>query len=192
MNKDKPNLQELIKKNDLKKGDEVVCIDSAENPYFKKGKVYSLSDQGFCLAITLEQGVTHYGDTSKVKFKATNKLFKKRQLILNKSDGLCWYCGCELIKGWHADHFKAIRRNPDGTCSNPENDTEENKVPACPQCNRMKSSMNIEQFRSTVAYFISSLNEYSTQYKFAKKYGLIKETEIKVVFWFEKKFKDAS
>jgi len=110
---------------------------------------------------------------------------KKRQVIFDKSGGYCWYCGCMLGKGWHADHFHPIRRNPDGTCLNPENDTEANKVPSCPQCNRMKSSMSIEAFRTTVADFINSLNNYSTQYKFAKKYGLVEETETDVIFWYE-------
>ena len=112
----------------------------------------------------------------------------KRQKIFDKSGGLCWYCGCELQKGWHADHFLPVVRgvgDSDNAMSFPERDCDENKVPACPQCNRMKSSMNIEQFRFTISYFITSLNEYSTQYKFAKKYGMVKETEIKVKFWFE-------
>lgn len=112
---------------------------------------------------------------------------KKRLAIYSKSGGFCWYCGCQLKKGWHADHFFPIRRNPDGTCLNPENDTEENKVPACPQCNRMKSSMPIEAFRSVLSNFIESLNKYSTQYKFAKKYGLVEETRFSVKFWFEYK-----
>ena len=85
---------------------------------------------------------------------------------------------------------KALKHGlPDGTCLNPENDTEANKVPSCPQCNRMKSSMSIEAFRATVGDFIESLNKYSTQYKFAKKYLLVEETQAKVTFWFEFNFK---
>ena len=112
---------------------------------------------------------------------------KKRQAIYDKSGGLCWYCGDMLKKGWHADHFYPIRRNSDGTCLNPGNDNEDNKVPSCPQCNIMKSSMDIEGFRSVIQQFVESLNLYSTQYKFAKKYGLVVETLEPVVFWFEKR-----
>lgn len=118
-------------------------------------------------------------------------LSKKRQTIFDKSGGKCWYCGCELQKGWHADHFKPIRRNnPDykgytKPCEHPEHDTEENKVPACASCNIIKSSMDIEGFRKVVFGFVDSLNQYSTQYKFAKKYGLITEREQLVEFWFE-------
>jgi len=127
------------------------------------------------------------------------KMSKKRQAIYDKSGGKCWYCGCELAKGWHADHFHAIRRNDISwmsdeakemlnaqDCEHPEHDTEENKVPACGSCNIMKSQMNIENFRACISQFVESLNLYTNQYKFAKRYGLIKETEIPVVFWFEK------
>ena len=113
------------------------------------------------------------------------KQSKKRQAIFDKSEGKCWYCGDELKKGWHADHFLPIRRNTDGTCENPENDNEDNKVPSCAPCNRMKSSMGIEDFRRLIGEFIASLNKYSTQYKFAVRYGLVLETDIPVVFWFE-------
>ena len=36
---------------------------------------------------------------------------KDRQLIFDKYDGKCAYCGTELVKGWHVDHIQAIRRN---------------------------------------------------------------------------------
>lgn len=115
---------------------------------------------------------------------------KKRQAIWDKSGGKCWYCGCQLPeKGWHADHFEPIRRNwwdAEKSCLNPHNDTEENKVPACASCNIEKHSYTIEQFRRNISNFINSLNKYHNQYKFAKKYGLVQETDKEVEFWFEK------
>ena len=114
---------------------------------------------------------------------------KKRKAIWDKSNGKCWYCGCELgEKGWHADHFKPVNRKwweSNTSYFNPENDNEENKVPSCASCNIIKSNMSLEAFRSVIENFIKSLNRDSTQYKFAKKYGLLKETEIQVKFWFE-------
>lgn len=116
---------------------------------------------------------------------------KQRKQIWDKSGGKCWYCGCDLPeKGWHADHINPIRRNGDGTYLNPENDTIENMVPSCGSCNRMKGSMPLEYFRQTIGGFISSLNEYHTQYKFAKRYGLVEETRKPVIFWFEKNNKN--
>lgn len=111
----------------------------------------------------------------------------KRRAIYEKSEGHCWYCGCKLAeKGWHADHFEPIRRNWWTTTSIfPELDTEENKVPACASCNIQKGAMDLEDFREKVQNFTNSLQKYHTQYDVAKRYGLIKETDKKVVFWFE-------
>lgn len=46
--------------------------------------------------------------------------------------------------------------------------------------------MSLEDFRKLITGFMKHLNEVSTQYKIAKRYGLVKETEIKVEFYFEK------
>lgn len=110
-----------------------------------------------------------------------------RQAIYDKSNGVCWYCSDPLAgKRWHEDHFYPIRRNPDGTCLNPQYDVEENKVPSCAPCNKLKSSLNIEYFRKYIQEFVDSLNKYTNQYKFAKRYGQIQETRHPVIFWFEK------
>ncbi|WP_434999988.1 HNH endonuclease (plasmid) [Vibrio scophthalmi] len=115
------------------------------------------------------------------------KLSTKRQAIFDKSGGVCWYCGDPLAeKRWHEDHFYPIRRNNDGTCLNPQYDVEENKVPSCAPCNKLKSSLSIQCFRKYIDEFVDSLNKYTNQYKFAKRYGQIQETRHPVVFWFEK------
>lgn len=121
---------------------------------------------------------------------------KDREIVFNKYDGKCAYCGDPLVKGWHVDHLKAIVRNQkydyiegkwknDGTCMKPENECMENYMPACASCNIMKSSSDLERFREVIGQFIQSLNQYSTQYKFAKRYGLIQEQQKPVVFYFE-------
>lgn len=112
---------------------------------------------------------------------------KRRRAIYDKSGGLCWYCGTALPeKGWHADHFFPIRRNPNTKLPDlPAYDVEMNMVPACASCNNMKHAGSIELFRSNIEKFIDSLNKYSTQYKIAKRYGLIEEKPQPVVFWYE-------
>ena len=111
---------------------------------------------------------------------------KDRELIFNKYGEKCAYCGCNLQKGWHIDHLEPIVRNwKNGTCEKPENEKLENYNPSCPSCNIQKNSYTLEQFRENIKQFVNSLNKYSTQYKFAKKYGLVKETEIEVKFYFE-------
>ena len=111
---------------------------------------------------------------------------KTRDLVKSKYNNKCAYCGCNLQKGWHIDHLEPIVRNwKNGSCENPENEKLENYNPSCPSCNIQKNSYTLEQFRENIKQFVNSLNQYSTQYKFAKKYGLVKETEIEVKFYFE-------
>jgi len=109
---------------------------------------------------------------------------KQRKQIFDKYDGRCAYCGCELTSKFHVDHIEPIRRNSDGTCLKP-NESIENLNPACPSCNIMKHSYSLEYFRETIKKFVNSLNLYNNQYKFAKKYGLVQETEKEVIFYFE-------
>jgi len=111
---------------------------------------------------------------------------KDRQFIFDKYNGKCAYCGTELLKGWHVDHIEPLVRNwQDGSCEKPENEIISNYNPSCPSCNIQKNSYTLEQFRENISQFINSLNQYSTQYKFAKKYGLVNETNIEVKFYFE-------
>lgn len=113
---------------------------------------------------------------------------KLRQRIWGKSGGLCWYCGTALPeKGWHMDHFLPIVRHLiTGVPEYPERDCEENLVPSCASCNRAKSSMPLESWRKIIKGHVVSLNRDSTQYKIAKRYGLVSEMNIEVKFWFEK------
>jgi len=124
-----------------------------------------------------------------------------RNIIFNKYNGKCAYCGCELVKGWHVDHVEPIvrdskwnkekgRHEHTGMCRKPENETLENYNPACASCNFQKNSYTVEQFRYNIKQFVISLNQYSTQYKFAKRYGLVSETNKEVIFHFEKAKQD--
>jgi len=129
-----------------------------------------------------------------------------RQTVFDKYGGKCSYCGCELVKGWHVDHLEPIRRSQKhirdetGRClrdengnylyekyqSHPERDCIENYMPACASCNINKHSMGLEDFRNLISGFMKHLNEINTQYKIAKRYGLVHEDIKPVVFHFEK------
>lgn len=112
----------------------------------------------------------------------------QRETIRMKYGGRCAYCGCELGDRWCADHIEPIRRDwIAGGCEHPERDCLDNLNPACPSCNTIKGSSSLEGFRRTVSGFIKSLNRDSTQYKVAKRYGLIEEKAPEVKFWFELK-----
>ena len=121
---------------------------------------------------------------------------KDREIIFNKFNGKCAYCGCKLEKGWHVDHIDPVIRElkhvkgkgyiASNTMLKPELDILENKNPSCASCNIMKHSSDIEGFRLMILGFVKSLNKYSNQYKFAKKFGLISENEQQVKYYFEK------
>ena len=115
----------------------------------------------------------------------------KRTIIFNKYGGRCAYCGCKLQDKWHIDHLEPIRRNPDGTVMHPERKHIDNCMPSCPSCNINKHSLTVEQFRQLIKGFLKHLNEANTQYKVAKRYGLVREPIIqKVQFYFEKYVKE--
>lgn len=118
-----------------------------------------------------------------------------RQLIFDKYGGKCAYCGCELQKGWHVDEIEPVRRHYDFSyekkkmefvgMAHPERMTIENQNPACASCNINKHSMSLEEFRQLISGFMKHLNGVNTQYKIAKRYGLVEETSKPVIFYFE-------
>lgn len=121
---------------------------------------------------------------------------RERQIVHDKYEGKCGYCGCNLEKGWHVDHIEPVGRINQfdhdklktvftGKFDHPERNHAGNYMPSCASCNINKHGQSIEEFREMIAYFITTLNKNSTQYKIAKRYGLVKETGEKVTFFFE-------
>lgn len=119
-----------------------------------------------------------------------------RQRVYDKYNGKCAYCGCKLSKKWHVDHKDPIYRISEwnkekgkfvsiGKSRKPDNETIENYNPACISCNIVKHTLTIEGFRNYIMKFLISLNRDSTQYNFAKRYGLVQETGLDVKFYFE-------
>lgn len=115
-----------------------------------------------------------------------------RQEVYNKCDGHCGYCGKEItIKQMQVDHIKPLYRNDKVTTLEVwgvERGTDdfENLMPSCARCNRWKSTFNLEMFRNEITLQIERLNKYNNNYRMAKDFGLIQETEMSVVFYFEK------
>ena len=120
-----------------------------------------------------------------------------RLKVWHKYNGKCAYCGCELQKGWHVDELKPVKRNftydknkgtfkATGDCLHPERFNIDNQMPSCPSCNINKHSMSFEEFRNLITGFMKHLNNVNTQYKIAKRYGLVNETIKPIVFYFER------
>jgi hypothetical protein len=113
--------------------------------------------------------------------------------------GRCAYCGCDLPeKGWHSDHVAPIYRDwkwgvskdgshsviiSTGTCRNPEN--EDVQFPSCAPCNRLKSVLSVEEFRSVVQNRILRLRQSSGNFRHAERFDLVTVNDEPVVFWFE-------
>lgn len=123
----------------------------------------------------------------------------QRAELKQKFGGRCSYCGYELGDKWDADHFIPIKRNwviKNGKqittdCINPENDRIENMMPSCKPCNNDKSSLSLENWRTAIKHKVFTLNNSHPIYQKAKRYGLVVETDIEVVFYFERYSRDA-
>lgn len=110
---------------------------------------------------------------------------KRRLSIYDKSQGVCWYCGCTLRgKKWHIDHIKPLRRDIDGDLY-AERDYFDNLVPACAPCNLLKSVYSVEDFRSEIEKQGERARKSSVNFRTAERFGLLEVINIPVVFWFE-------
>jgi len=97
----------------------------------------------------------------------------KRKSIFDKTNGLCFYCGCKLdFDNFHMDHFEAKSNG---------GKVKENLVPSCPECNLCKSNLSIEEFR----HKIECLSKDTFVGKLMKKYYQIEDRPIE--FYFEGK-----
>ena len=122
---------------------------------------------------------------------------KIRKAVYDKTGGKCAYCGVNLPIRWHCDHIKPVHRNHrwdhekrkyvyTGEMGRRENDIIENLLPSCPSCNIFKTSFPLEVFRTEIKKQVERLNQYSNQYRIAKRFGLIEETKKQIVFYFER------
>lgn len=96
----------------------------------------------------------------------------KRREIYNMTSGKCFYCGMELnFKDFHVDHF--IAKSNGGKDKN-------NRVPACPDCNLIKSDKSLDEFRKEIE---EAINKNARSRTIAKYYKLKPR---KILFYFEK------
>ena len=111
-----------------------------------------------------------------------------RQAVWDKTGGLCWYCGKELIpsvvyqKGmdttnfFHVDHVNA-------RCKGGVDDLD-NLVPACRSCNSSKRYKSVEEWRHYLTWL--SIGEFSeSQIEWLRKHGIEVPQPPPVVFYFE-------
>lgn len=111
----------------------------------------------------------------------------QRQEVYAKSDGHCWYCGCDLPDRWHVDHVEAVRRDYEGLIdpAKAHLHTLDNFVPSCPSCNIFKSISDLEGFRRRIGDLLDLIRRQSVKFRNAERFGLIETNDEPVVFWFE-------
>ena len=104
-----------------------------------------------------------------------------RELIYQKYDGHCAYCGRKIaIEDMQVDHIVSRYRNG-------SNDLD-NLNPSCRMCNFRKQTFTIEQFRKEIARQAeTAMKTFANRMSAA--YGLISYTPHKVEFYFEKQKK---
>jgi 5-methylcytosine-specific restriction endonuclease McrA len=108
----------------------------------------------------------------------------KRDRLFIKYNGKCAYCGDDLQRGWHIDHFLPLVRSISGEQKHSERNGFDNLKTSCPSCNNYKHSHSIEEFRRLISELRKQLMR-TTQYRISLRYGLVVEVEKEVVFYYE-------
>lgn len=108
------------------------------------------------------------------------KLTKAQRLrVYNMYGGRCAYCGRPIrYEDMQVDHMVPLY--------NGGADNEENYVPACRMCNHYKSTYTVEKLREQLGMLQERLRK-DYIYRLALQYGLVREAENKITFFFEKK-----
>ena len=122
----------------------------------------------------------------------------ERELIFNKYNGRCAYCGADITqKDMQVDHvipqcnFLGHIRNrykiPTFLNHLTIDDLNhfDNLFPTCRVCNKWKSAHCLDTFRGELNEQVKRLNNYSSNFRIAKRYGLVKEEMKPIVFYFE-------
>lgn len=111
-----------------------------------------------------------------------------RQLVYEKYNGHCAYCGCELkYEDMQVDHINSVFHAEYN--QEPVDDSIENYNPACRSCNFYKSTLDIETFRKNIETSLIKKLRKDFNYKMLIKYRLIKEDFCPVKFYFERQRK---
>lgn len=122
-----------------------------------------------------------------------------RQAILDKMLSSCAYCGdfIDGIKNMQVDHiipksyFEYFIKNKHKVptflqhLTETDVDHSDNLFPSCRVCNKWKATHTVEQFRIELQEQLKRLNDYSSNYRMAKKYKQLWESPVKITFFFE-------
>lgn len=111
--------------------------------------------------------------------------------VFHKFNKKCSYCGHRIeFESFHVDHLIPKRRyknleyhaNKDKEIGTNHID---NLMPSCTSCNSSKSDLSLDEFRERIYDRVKRLNNFSHEYKIAKRFGLVKEISKPIAFYFE-------
>lgn len=104
---------------------------------------------------------------------------KVREIVYKKYNGHCAYCGQKIsLSEMQVDHFIPFYKDGE--------ETVDNYMPACRQCNFYKGTYTLEGFRRNLELIPHRLFKQMFIFRLGIKYG-ITSNEIKpIVFYFEK------
>lgn len=115
-----------------------------------------------------------------------------REAVYAKYDGHCAYCGCEIeYRQMQVDHVKSLYWNSidNHFVDNPDivqDDSLDNLMPSCRQCNYYKAEADIENFRSKIHNILERTCRDSFQVRLAIKHGILEYKPWDGKFYFEK------
>lgn len=108
-----------------------------------------------------------------------------RKQVFNKFQGKCAYCGTNLNNyNFQIDHIIPLRRGMDD-CVKGDNSIE-NFNPCCASCNSSKSCMDLEKWRIQLQRKVKVIENESSAYRIAKRFGSVIENNEPIMFHFEK------
>ena len=112
---------------------------------------------------------------------------RTRQLVYDKYNGHCAYCGCELkLSEMQVDHIVPKFRNNEKWHQNEiGSDDISNLNPSCRMCNYYKGMGSIENFRENLKYTLVRNVQRPFDFRLAERYGMVEVREWDGKFYFE-------
>ncbi len=108
---------------------------------------------------------------------------KVREAVYRKYGGRCAYCGEKIdIKDMQVDHLIPFYKDGEESI--------DNYMPACRQCNFYKSTFTLEGFRRNLELIPHRLHEQMFIFRLAEKYGRLTTERVAIKFYFETVGKD--
>lgn len=121
---------------------------------------------------------------------------RQREVLRQKYDGRCAYCGACLSGGMHADHLAPVIRlstDPWGRplpaaerrLIRPERNVVSNMMPSCKPCNLHKGGYSLEGWRDIIQRSAAIVRKQTSTFRAGERFGVIAVSEQPVRFYFE-------